>query len=169
MTDPKNEGTEVAYQAPAGAHYGQHHLDRYAHVGADNAEVGALASEIDGLPADERDAFLNRLSSISNADLKKELDRRRTAADSGRDPAEVTGETGAPDDEGGDGGGGQGDGGEVDLSKPEKHTVKVLLAEVGDDKDKARALIEAEEARGDEARTTLLEKLDEIAGDSPKS
>lgn len=45
-------------------------------------------------------------------------------------------------------------------SKPAK--VNDILAEVGTDKEKAAAALETEKARGDDARSTLLEKLQAV-------
>lgn len=42
-------------------------------------------------------------------------------------------------------------------------TVNEVLADVGDDPEKARAALEAEQAKGDKARSTLVEKLEAIA------
>lgn len=43
-------------------------------------------------------------------------------------------------------------------------TIKEILAEVGDDPDKATAAMQAELGRGADARSTLIEALDKIAG-----
>lgn len=43
-------------------------------------------------------------------------------------------------------------------------TIKEILAEVGDDPDKATAAMQAELGRGAAARSTLIEALDKIAG-----
>lgn len=43
-------------------------------------------------------------------------------------------------------------------------TIKEILAEVGDDRDKATAAMQAELGRGADARSTLIEALDKIAG-----
>ncbi len=47
---------------------------------------------------------------------------------------------------------------------PEDKPAKVndIIAEVGDDKDKAAAALETEKARGDAARPTLLDKLQAV-------
>lgn len=49
---------------------------------------------------------------------------------------------------------------EADESKPA--SVKDILADVGDDKGKAAAALEAENARGDDARPSLVSKLEAI-------
>lgn len=45
-------------------------------------------------------------------------------------------------------------------------TVKEILAEVGDDKDKAAEALKAEQAKGDKARSSLVEKLQAIVSPS---
>lgn len=49
------------------------------------------------------------------------------------------------------------------VENPGQVTVAKVLDAVGDDKDKAAAALAAEQARGDEARSTLVEKLRAIA------
>lgn len=43
-----------------------------------------------------------------------------------------------------------------------RRTIDVILAEVGDDPEKAAAELEAEQAKGDTARSTLVEKLQAV-------
>lgn len=50
--------------------------------------------------------------------------------------------------------------GDDSIGKSDK--VADILAEVGDDKDKAKAALETEQAKGDAARPTLVEKLQAI-------
>lgn len=45
---------------------------------------------------------------------------------------------------------------------PPVATIAKILDEVGDDPDKALAALEAEQARGDDARSTLVDKLTKI-------
>lgn len=53
---------------------------------------------------------------------------------------------------------------DTDAAEPESKepTVKEILAEVGDDKEKAAAALEAEQAKGDKARSSLVEKLQAV-------
>lgn len=41
-------------------------------------------------------------------------------------------------------------------------SIKDILADVGDDKDEARHVLELEQARGDDARSSLVEALEKI-------
>jgi len=47
-------------------------------------------------------------------------------------------------------------------AEPKEPTAKEILDEVGDDRDKAAAALEAEQAKGDKARSTLVAKLEAI-------
>lgn len=49
------------------------------------------------------------------------------------------------------------------IEQPEEQTVAAVLAEVGDDPEKARTALEAEQSR-DKPRKTLIDKLTLIAG-----
>lgn len=51
---------------------------------------------------------------------------------------------------------------EVKVEAPKEPSVKEILAEVGEDKEKAAVALEAEKAKGEDARTSLVEPLQKL-------
>ena len=53
-------------------------------------------------------------------------------------------------------------GDESDSGSAKPPTIKEIMADVGDDKAKAQEALDAEQARGDDARPSLVEKLQAV-------